>query len=206
MCLIFIFWSLLCIHSLIKLFIICCCTDGVAPYFLSKLTLEVPLNFIQCALILIILYWSIDLQGRFIYILLSIFGLFMASNSVAVVLGSLVTDVKTITELAPLLFIPQILFAGFFIRTSSIPVFLRWAQWLCSLKYTVNLVLLTEFNEDNASCNTSAAAKQNCKQVLDDNNIVASDYYISIIMLIVLVVVFRLIGPFILARKAKRFY
>ena len=130
----------------------------------------------------------------------------MASNSVAVVLGSLVTDVKTITELAPLLFIPQILFAGFFIRTSSIPVFLRWAQWLCSLKYTVNLVLLTEFNEDNASCNTSAAAKQNCKQVLDDNNIVASDYYISIIMLIVLVVVFRLIGPFILARKAKRFY
>lgn len=181
-------------------------TYGVAPYFLSKLTLEVPLNFIQCALILIILYWSIDLQGRFIYILLSIFGLFMASNSVAVVLGSLVTDVKTITELAPLLFIPQILFAGFFIRTSSIPVFLRWAQWLCSLKYTVNLVLLTEFNEDNASCNTSAAAKQNCKQVLDDNNIVASDYYISIIMLIVLVVVFRLIGPFILARKAKRFY
>lgn len=121
-------------------------------------------------------------------------------------MGALVTDVKTITELAPLLFVPQILFAGFFIRTLSIPVFLRWAQWLCSLKYTVNLVLLTEFNLDNASCNTSPAAYQNCKQVLDDNNIVASEYYISIIMLVVLVVVFRVIGPFILARKAKRFY
>ena len=181
-------------------------TDGVVPYFLSKLLLETPLNFLQCLLILLILYWSIDLQGEFIYLLLAIFGLFMASNSVAVVMGSMVTDVKTITELTPLLFIPQILFAGFFIRTSSIPVFLRWAQWLCSLKYTVNLVLLTEFRLDSASCNTSAAAYSNCKGVLDDNNIKASDYYVSIIMLFVLVFTLRIIGPFILARKAKRFY
>jgi hypothetical protein len=180
--------------------------DGVVPYFLSKLLLEVPLNFIQCLLILIILYWSIELQGKFIWILLSLFGLFMASNSVAVVMGSLVTDVKTVTELAPLMFIPQILFAGFFIRTSSIPVFLRWAQWLCSLKYTVNLILLTEFNLDNDSCNTSDAAHQNCKRVLDDNDIKADEFYVSIIMLGVLVVVLRVIGPWILAQKAKKFY
>jgi hypothetical protein len=178
----------------------------VVPYFLSKLLLEVPLNFIQCLLILIILYWSIELQGKFIWILLSLFGLFMASNSVAVVMGSLVTDVKTVTELAPLMFIPQILFAGFFIRTSSIPVFLRWAQWLCSLKYTVNLILLTEFNLDNDSCNTSDAAHQNCKRVLDDNDIKADEFYVSIIMLGVLVVVLRVIGPWILAQKAKKFY
>lgn len=178
----------------------------MVPYFLSKLLLEVPLNFLQCLLILIILYWSIDLQGKFIYILLALFGLFMAANSVAVVMGSLVTDVKTVTELAPLMFIPQILFAGFFIRTSAIPVFLRWAQWLCSLKYTVNIVLLTEFNLDNDSCNTSTAARENCKRVLDDNDIKASDWYISVIMLFVLVGVFRIIGPWILAQKAKKFY
>jgi len=181
-------------------------TYGVTPYFLAKLVLEVPLNFIQVCITMVILYWAIDLQGRFIFILLAIFGLFMAANSVAVVMGAVVTDVKTVTELAPLLFVPQILFAGFFIRTSSIPIFLRWAQWLCSLKYTVNLVLLTEFNADNASCKTSQAAIDNCKQVLDDNQIVPEDYYISIIMLVVLVVFFRTVGPIILARKAKRFY
>lgn len=181
-------------------------TDGVTPYFLSKLLLEIPLNFLQCLLILIILYWSIELQGKFIWILLALFGLFMASNSVAVVMGSLVTDVKTVTELAPLMFIPQILFAGFFIRTSSIPVFLRWAQWLCSLKYTVNIILMTEFNLDNDSCNTSAAARSNCEKVLADNDIVSSDYWISIVMLCVLVFTLRIIGPFILARKAKKFY
>ena len=157
-------------------------------------------------LILIILYWSINLQGRFIFILLALFGLFMASNSVAVVMGALVTDVKTVTELAPLTMIPQILFAGFFIRTSSIPVFLRWAQWLCSLKYTVNIVLLTEFNAKNSSCLTSPEATQNCANVLHENGIKADEYYISIIMLAVLIVTLRMIGPIILARKAKRFY
>ena len=41
--------------------------------------------------------------------------------------------------------------------------------------------------------------------MLDDNNIKASDYYVSI-MLFVLVFMLRIIGPFILTRKAKRFY
>ena len=35
----------------------------------------------------------------------------------------------------------QMLFAGFFIRTSQIPVFLRWAQYVCVLKYSINLLL-----------------------------------------------------------------
>jgi hypothetical protein len=43
--------------------------------------------------------------------------------------------VKDVTELAPLLFVPQILFGGFFIRTSLIPVWLRWAQYVCGMKY-----------------------------------------------------------------------
>lgn len=42
--------------------------------------------------------------------------------------------------------------------------------------------------------------------MLDDNNIKASDYYVSIFMLFVLVFTLRIIGPFILTRKAKRFY
>jgi hypothetical protein len=43
------------------------------------------------------------------------------------------------------LFVPQILFSGFFIRTSLIPIYMRWAQYLCSLKYAINLLLIIEF-------------------------------------------------------------
>ena len=92
------------------------------------------------------------MQGSFIYIVLTAWGLGAASCSVAVLIGCLVSDVKDATELAPLLFVPQLLFSGFFINTSKIPVFLRWAQYLCALKYAINLVLLTEFSPGNPNC------------------------------------------------------
>ena len=37
------------------------------------------------------------------------------------------------------------LFAGFFVRTDQIPVYLRWAQYLCSLKYAMNVLTIVEF-------------------------------------------------------------
>ena len=93
--------------------------------------------------------------------------------------------------------------SGFFIRTSLIPVFLRWAQYLCALKYAINLVLLTEFNLDNDSCQGAAAF--NCKAIIANNNIVGGDTFIYILLLFALFVVFRGIGMFILVQKAKRF-
>ena len=44
--------------------------------------------------------------------MLAAWGLGAASCSVAVLIGCLVSDVKDATELAPLLFVPQLLFAG----------------------------------------------------------------------------------------------
>ena len=42
---------------------------------------------------------------------------------------------------------PQLLFAGFFIQAEQIPIWLRWAQYLCALKYGLSelyfLVFLT---------------------------------------------------------------
>jgi hypothetical protein len=60
-------------------------------------------------------------------------------------LGCAVTDVKDVTEMAPLLFVPQLLFAGFFIATSEIPLMLRWCQWLCGIKYALNIILYVSF-------------------------------------------------------------
>jgi hypothetical protein len=83
-------------------------------------------------------------------------------------------------------------------------VFLRWAQYLCAIKYAINLVLLTEFNPLNKSCQGAAQAK--CKGVLADNNVVTEDTYIYILILFALFIGFRAIGMVILVQKAKRFY
>lgn len=181
-------------------------TYGVLPYFLSKLSTEVVLCFAQNLIQYLLMYFMADFQGNFIYLVLATFGLSMAASSVALCLGCSVNNVKDATELSPLLFVPQMLFIGFFIRTSLIPIFLRWAQYLCSLKYAMNLVILTEFNPSSGPCNTSDAAHQNCQNMIDTNNIVEGDYYIYIIILFALFLAFRIVAGMILTQKAKRFY
>ena len=51
-------------------------------------------------------------------------------------------------QAAPAIFVPQFLFAGFFVKLSQIPVWIRWAQYLCSLKFGINLLMINEFGGD----------------------------------------------------------
>lgn len=146
-----------------------------------------------------------DLQGNFIYFVLAAFGLGLVSNSVAMALGCALPDVKDVTELSPLLFVPQVLFAGFFIRTSQIPVFLRWAQYLCGMKYGIDLIFQNEFDLKLSSCR-SGNARVNCRSILQQNDIKTGEYYIPIISLFLLFIGFRLIAGIILVQKAKEFY
>lgn len=180
--------------------------DDIYSYFLSKVVVEIPVTFCQMLLQYIIAYFMMELQGNFIFLVLVSWGLGMVSNSVAMGLGCLVPDVKDVTELAPLAYVPQILFAGFFIRTSQIPVFLRWAQYLCGMKYAMNLVLMTEFQTSRSDCSHSPEASANCHNVLSQNNIDPKYFYIYIIILFAIFLGFRVLGGMILYQKAKRFY
>ena len=115
-------------------------TYSIMPYFISKVCFEVPLAFAQSLVQWLVVYWLIGFKGNFVLLLLASWGLGLASASVAVLLGCAVADVKTATELMPVLLVPQMLFAGFFVSTDQIPEYLRWAQYLCSLKYAMNIL------------------------------------------------------------------
>ena len=179
-------------------------TYSAVAYFLSKTALELPLTFATTLVGFLLTYFLINMQGNFGILVAANFGLAAASCSVAVFLGCVVNDVKDATELSTLLFVPQLLFSGFFINTSLIPAFLRWAQYLCSLKYALDLVLSTEFNPSLTSCQGLAA--NNCATVLSNNDIDPYMWWFYTIMLLVLFTVFRLFGAAALVKRAKRFY
>lgn len=181
-------------------------TYNITAYFVSKMLWELPMTFVQMIVQFLLVFYLCDLRGDFIIQVLACTGLGLVSNSVAMGIGCLVPDVKDVTELAPLLFVPQILFAGFFIRTSQIPIFLRWAQYLCGMKYAMNLVLINEFQLGSEHCNETPQARQNCDGVIKANDIDLDNYFIYIILLLALFLVFRLVGVLILIQKAKRFY
>lgn len=109
----------------------------------------------------------------------------MASTALAVLLGCSVEDPKLADELTPLMFVPQMLFAGFFVTPDLIPVWLRWARYLCTLTYAVRIALATEFKE---------CAKTNfgCQKVLEDAEADGDDLWWSWLVLIVLFAFFRL--------------
>jgi ABC-type multidrug transport system permease subunit len=133
---------------------------------------------------------------------LATWGLAAAASSVAVLLGCVVNDVKTASELAPLIFIPQLLFAGFYIRTSLIPVFLRWAQYLCSLKYGINLVMITQISPSTAGCQCAPDA---CENVLKENNVNPDAWWVYALILLCLFLIFRIIAAVVLVQRAVRF-
>lgn len=183
-------------------------TYRVAPYFISKAIVEAFLALLTSLVQLILVYFMVDLQGRFVVYLAALWMLGLCSCSLAMCLGCTVKDVKSVTELAPLLFVPQLLFVGFFTPTEKIPIFLRWVQYLCGLKYAMNLVLLTEFAPSQESCTESAGAAQNCANVITSNKIDGSlDAIVGYVgALVAIYIGFRVLGAYILAQKSKTLY
>ena len=179
-------------------------TYGAIPYFLSKLAWEMPLTLLQCLVQYILAYYLVGFQGFFIYLVLAAWGLSLAAGSTAVFIGCGIKDMKTAMEVFPILFVPQLLFAGFFIKTEQIPVFLRWAQYLCSLKYSINLIVIAEFDESLDSC--KGAAAENCRMILEENDINEDDWWIYLLILLLLFVSFRVVAAYVLIANARRFY
>jgi hypothetical protein len=58
--------------------------------------------------------------------------------------GASVSHAEQGMQLLPLVFVPQIMFCGFFVPVDEIPVYLRWAQYVCALKYGLNLIVIEE--------------------------------------------------------------
>ena len=119
-------------------------TDHYAAftYFLARLTMEAFVTFIQIILTVFITYLMVGFQSSFGILLAICYALAMTSTALAVLLGCAVEDPKLGQEMLPILFVPQMLFAGFFVTPDLIPVWLRWAQYLCSLTYRVRLCWL----------------------------------------------------------------
>mmetsp|Transcript_621 Transcript_621/g.1566 ORF Transcript_621/g.1566 Transcript_621/m.1566 type:complete len:663 (-) Transcript_621:133-2121(-) len=143
------------------------------PYFLSKIAIESILYFITSILIMVIQYWLVDFQGSFIALVGEIFTISLVSSSYAFFAGAMAPDVKTAQEVAPLVFVPQLLFTGLFVSIDSIPVFLRWAQWLCSLTYALNLGIVTEIggNRCSSSNPNSPASVEACQEFMAEMDV-----------------------------------
>lgn len=168
---------------------------GSAPYFLSKTMVELPLILLQALVQWLTAYWLMAIQGNFFVLVFSTFLISASAASTALLVACLVADAKQAMEAAPGLFVPQILFAGFFIKMELVPVFMRWLQYICSLKWGMNLILVTEFDGSPSG-----------SLMLKANDVDPDDTWLYIVVLVAITVGFRFLAMLGLRRKARAFY
>jgi ABC-type multidrug transport system ATPase subunit/ABC-type multidrug transport system permease subunit len=168
----------------------------VISYFIAKTLVEIPLSFFLTLLTVIIRYWLLNLQGNFWKYIGILFLLDFVAGSMALFLGCLTKNIKVAIELSPLIFVPQIMFAGFFIKITQIPLYLRWCQYVCILKYIINLLLINEFQD----CHSLE-----CNQLFNDNNINKGDEYLYLIILTTIFILFRLLSLVFLKNNSRHF-
>lgn len=77
--------------------------------------------------------------------MLILFLIYNASSGYALILGTIFSDKQLAVTLTPVLIIPFMLFAGFFVNQNNIPWFLVEFQYLSIFKYGYQALKLNEY-------------------------------------------------------------
>ena len=173
---------------------------SVVSYFLSRLTVELVVTLIQVFVMCLITYFLIGLNMNFFLMVSIVYSLAMASSAYAVMLGASVSTPKRGQEMLPLLFVPQLLFAGFFVAPDLIPRWLSWAQYLCSLTYAVRLIALAEFEE----CTGGEIGQMMCDRLVERLGAEESSEWLYWLVLVCIFFSARVAGLLILRKKATK--
>uniref|UniRef100_A0A7S2VZ86 ABC transporter domain-containing protein n=1 Tax=Eucampia antarctica TaxID=49252 RepID=A0A7S2VZ86_9STRA len=176
---------------------------SVISYFLARFTTEAIVTFLQTIIGIMITYFLLGLKANFFLFIAICYSLAMSSTASAIFLGCGVKDPNLANQLMPLLFVPQMLFAGFFVSTDLLPVYIRWAQYLCPLTYALRLVLHAEFDDCSKG---GGEAAENCKDLLENMKIKEDDIWWYWVAMLSCFVVYRLGALFLLKRLSNKFY
>eukprot|EP00978_Attheya_sp_CCMP212_P012469 scaffold31115_cov58-Attheya_sp.AAC.1 len=133
---------------------------------LSRFTMEAFITGLQVMTQYLLCYFMISFQMNFFYWYFLSYALAMASTAMAVMLGCAIEDPKLGQEMLPILFVPQMLLSGLFVASDLIPIWLRWAQYLCSLTYASRIALVAEFDDCGSG---GSEAQDNCNNL--QNNV-----------------------------------
>jgi len=186
---------------------------GVAPYFVSKTLVEMPVVLFGQVLTFLVAYWLMGLRGNFAYEVLISWALGITSSSLALVIGCGVASAQKAIQLAPLALIPQMLFSGLFLPVEKIPASLRWVKYVCPLRYAINLLTHVEFryvkdrlDDCKGDPRVELPGDWLRQGLIQKQGVEWSDWDFDVTLLLALYVGFRLVASILLWRKGKYVY
>lgn len=126
----------------------------------------------------------------------------MTSTALGVLVGCSVENPSTAVEFLPAIFMPQILFSGFFVPPGLMPDWLAWIRFICPLTYGVRIVVVAEFGYGRCS----DESPNNCDRILSNTEVTEEEMYWYFLVLLALFVFIRLLGLFNLKKRSDKFY
>nr|BDX53024.1 White [Dorcus rectus] len=154
-------------------------------YFLIGLNSEMPRFFITCAIVTLVANVAIS------------FGYFVSCAS---------TSVSMALSVGPPLIIPFLLFGGFFLNVSSIPVYFKWLSYFSWFRFGNEALMINQWEGvDNIDCaDTNLTCPKSGHVVLEIYNFVEEHFTMDLVMLFVLICTFRLMAYLALLLKTYR--
>ena len=120
-----------------------------SPYFWAKIISELPFSILTPTIFGVIVYYAIGYAPeaeRFMFFLLILILVYNASSGYSLIISASFSDKQLAVTLTPVLIIPFMLFAGFFVSSSNIPVFLKIFEYLSIFKYGYESLMHNQFD------------------------------------------------------------
>jgi len=128
----------------------------VSAYFWAKIFSEFPSSTLTPVIFGSVIYYLIGFNDqewyKFPVFLLTLFLIYNASSGYALILGTIFSDKQLAVTLTPVLIIPFMLFAGFFVNQENIPKWLIEFQYLSIFKYGYQALMLNEYEGLTLEC------------------------------------------------------
>jgi len=129
----------------------------VSPYFWAKIMSEFPFSVAIPTLFGLICYFAVGLRATteafFVYLLILIL-VYNSFSGYSLIISASFSNKQLAVTLTPILIVPFMLFAGFFVASANIPYWLKEFEYLSIIKYGYQALMHNQFDYFDAEYTT----------------------------------------------------
>ncbi|KAJ7318627.1 ATPase [Desmophyllum pertusum] len=119
-------------------------------YYLAKTLAEIPIFIVSPLLLISISYWMIGLRADFWHFVIC-FGIIVLVTNVAVSFGYIISTIAptitAATSLGPPLMLPLLIFGGFFLKNTTVPVYFVWLKYISWFMYGFEALIINQWKD-----------------------------------------------------------
>ncbi|KAM7253061.1 hypothetical protein ACFE04_008659 [Oxalis oulophora] len=146
----------------------------LSPYFMARITGDLPMELILPAIFLIVTYWMAGLKPDLIAFLLTmlvVLGYVLVSQGLGLALGAFIMDAKQASTLVTVMMLAFVLTGGFYVH--KVPVSMAWIKYVSTTYYCYKLLINVQYGrgekiESLLRCSHDGNHRASCKFIEED--------------------------------------